>query len=167
MGSRTVGAESGGLCTFCGRHVTLHYLDGSTSVPPDGTLEAPWPPILAPAPPHPRTEPPPLAQQRSAAAAPPGPRGGSSRATAARSGSTAGADATASAAATAAAAAATAAAAEGATAAAQELRERLVEYDRNSAKRMTVIDDQSDFFEIDTNAWLTDEVGGSAAAGNV
>jgi hypothetical protein len=26
-----------------------------------------------------------------------------------------------------------------------------------SAKRTTVIDDQSDFFEVDTNSWLTDE----------
>ncbi len=37
-----------------------------------------------------------------------------------------------------------------------------MEYDRNAAKRTTVIDDQSDFFEIDTNAWLTDQVGGQA-----
>lgn len=37
-------------------------------------------------------------------------------------------------------------------------KDRLVEYDRNSAKRTVVIDDQSDYFEIDTNAWLTDEV---------
>lgn len=36
-----------------------------------------------------------------------------------------------------------------------ELKNRLVEYDRNAAKRTTVIDDQSDYFEIDTNAWLT------------
>lgn len=43
-------------------------------------------------------------------------------------------------------------------AAALELKNRLVEYDRNSAKRTTVIDDQSDFFEIDSNAWLNDEV---------
>lgn len=33
-----------------------------------------------------------------------------------------------------------------------------VDYDRNAAKRTNVIDDQSDFFEIDSNAWLTDEV---------
>ena len=44
-------------------------------------------------------------------------------------------------------------------AAALELKDRLVEYDRNSARRTTVIDDQSDFFEIDSNAWLNDEVG--------
>ena len=37
-------------------------------------------------------------------------------------------------------------------------QDRLVEYDRNAAKRTAVIDDQSDFFEIDSNAWLTDEV---------
>lgn len=33
-----------------------------------------------------------------------------------------------------------------------------MEYDRNAAKRTAVIDDQSDFFEIDSNAWLTPEV---------
>ena len=38
------------------------------------------------------------------------------------------------------------------------LQDRLVEYDRNAAKRTAVIDDQSDFFEIDSNAWLTPEV---------
>ncbi|PRW59891.1 activating signal cointegrator 1 isoform A [Chlorella sorokiniana] len=42
-------------------------------------------------------------------------------------------------------------------AAAVALKDRLVEYDRQSAKRTTVLDDQSDFFEIDANAWLTDE----------
>lgn len=35
------------------------------------------------------------------------------------------------------------------------LQDRLVEYDRESAKRTTVYDDQADFFEIDANAWLT------------
>ena len=30
--------------------------------------------------------------------------------------------------------------------------------DRNSARRTTVVDDQADFFEIDGNAWLSDEV---------
>ncbi len=30
-------------------------------------------------------------------------------------------------------------------------------YDRDAAKRTAVIDDQSDFFEIDSNAWLTPE----------
>lgn len=39
-----------------------------------------------------------------------------------------------------------------------------MEYDRNAAKRTTVIDDQSDFFEIDTNAWLSDQVGRGGAA---
>lgn len=38
-------------------------------------------------------------------------------------------------------------------------KDRLVEYDRHSQKRTTVIDDQSDFFEIETNAWLSEEVG--------
>ncbi|KAG2487350.1 hypothetical protein HYH03_014064 [Edaphochlamys debaryana] len=46
---------------------------------------------------------------------------------------------------------------EAAAAAARAFKDRLVEYDRNAAKRTTVIDDQSDFFEIDTNAWLTDQ----------
>ena len=32
-----------------------------------------------------------------------------------------------------------------------------VDYDRNAARRTTVIDDQADFFEIDSNAWLSDE----------
>lgn len=34
--------------------------------------------------------------------------------------------------------------------------------DRNSARRTTVVDDQADFFEIDGNAWLSDEVGPAA-----
>ncbi len=38
------------------------------------------------------------------------------------------------------------------------LQDRLVGYDRDAAKRTAVIDDQSDFFEIDSNAWLTPEV---------
>ena len=38
------------------------------------------------------------------------------------------------------------------------LRDRLVEYDRTAAKRTAVVDDQSDFFEIDSNEWLTREV---------
>mmetsp|Transcript_4874 Transcript_4874/g.12215 ORF Transcript_4874/g.12215 Transcript_4874/m.12215 type:complete len:465 (-) Transcript_4874:123-1517(-) len=37
-----------------------------------------------------------------------------------------------------------------------ELKDRLVEYDRNAAKRTSVIDDQSDYFAIDTNVWLDD-----------
>jgi hypothetical protein len=37
------------------------------------------------------------------------------------------------------------------------LKDRLVEYDKESAKRTTVYDDQSDYFEIDANAWLDDE----------
>lgn len=41
-------------------------------------------------------------------------------------------------------------------------QDRLVEYDRESAKRTTVYDDQADFFEIDANAWLT---GGGRGAG--
>lgn len=45
-----------------------------------------------------------------------------------------------------------------AVAAAMAFKDRLVEYDRNSAQRTTVIDDQADFFELNTNEWLTDEV---------
>eukprot|EP00879_Flechtneria_rotunda_P007369 GHRR01007730.1.p1 GENE.GHRR01007730.1~~GHRR01007730.1.p1 ORF type:complete len:508 (+),score=284.63 GHRR01007730.1:502-2025(+) len=46
-----------------------------------------------------------------------------------------------------------------AAAAAQAIafKDRLVEFDRSSQKRTTVIDDQSDFFEIDTNTWLSEE----------
>jgi hypothetical protein len=51
------------------------------------------------------------------------------------------------------------AAAAAATAKAVAFKDRLVEYDRHAQKRTTVIDDQSDFFEIETNAWLTEEVG--------
>lgn len=43
-------------------------------------------------------------------------------------------------------------------AAAQAFKDRLVEFDRSAAQRTTVIDDQSDYFEIDGNAWLTDKV---------
>jgi hypothetical protein len=45
-----------------------------------------------------------------------------------------------------------------ATAKAIAFKDRLVDYDRHSQKRTTVIDDQSDYFEIDTNAWLSEEV---------
>jgi hypothetical protein len=33
-------------------------------------------------------------------------------------------------------------------------KERLVGYDRSAAKQTAIIDDQSDFFEIDYNIWL-------------
>lgn len=42
-------------------------------------------------------------------------------------------------------------------------KNRLVEYDRNAAQRTQVVDDQSDYFEIDSNAWLSPEVRGIAA----
>lgn len=45
------------------------------------------------------------------------------------------------------------------TAAAVAFKDRLVDYDRNARQRTTVVDDQNDFFEIDTNAWLEPEVG--------
>jgi hypothetical protein len=51
-----------------------------------------------------------------------------------------------------------AAAADDATAKAIAFKDRLVDYDRHSQKRTTVIDDQSDYFEIDTNAWLSEGV---------
>lgn len=44
-----------------------------------------------------------------------------------------------------------------AEAAAQAFKDRLVEFDRSAAKRTTVIDDQSDYYEIDGNAWLSDK----------
>jgi hypothetical protein len=42
--------------------------------------------------------------------------------------------------------------------AAEAYAKRLVEYDRNSAARTTVIDDQSDYYEIEGNSWLSNEV---------
>ncbi|XP_047316828.1 activating signal cointegrator 1 isoform X2 [Impatiens glandulifera] len=44
-----------------------------------------------------------------------------------------------------------------AEAAAEAYAKRLVDYDRNSAARTTVIDDQSDYYEIDSNSWLSIE----------
>lgn len=41
---------------------------------------------------------------------------------------------------------------------AEAFKNRLVEYDRNARQRTTVVDDQNDYFEIDTNAWLDPEV---------
>ncbi|KAJ4801141.1 Activating signal cointegrator 1 [Rhynchospora pubera] len=40
-------------------------------------------------------------------------------------------------------------------AAAEEFAKRLVDYDRNSAARTKVIDDQSDYYEIEGNSWLS------------
>lgn len=45
-----------------------------------------------------------------------------------------------------------------AEAAAEAYTKRLVEYDRNSAARTTVIDDQSDYYEMEGNSWLSNEV---------
>ncbi|KAF3437707.1 hypothetical protein FNV43_RR20463 [Rhamnella rubrinervis] len=42
-------------------------------------------------------------------------------------------------------------------AAAEAYAKRLVDYDRNSAARTTVIDDQSDYYEIEGNSWLSME----------
>lgn len=44
-----------------------------------------------------------------------------------------------------------------AEAAAEAYAKRLVEYDRNAAARTTVIDDQSDYYEIEGNSWLSKE----------
>ncbi|XP_062168426.1 uncharacterized protein LOC133874584 [Alnus glutinosa] len=41
--------------------------------------------------------------------------------------------------------------------AAEAYAKRLVEYDRDSAARTTVIDDQSDYYEIEGNSWLSME----------
>ena len=38
-----------------------------------------------------------------------------------------------------------------------------MEYDRNSAARTSVIDDQSDYFAIDSNVWLDEGSGGALA----
>lgn len=46
----------------------------------------------------------------------------------------------------------------GAEATAEAYAKRLVDYDRNSAARTTVIDDQSDYYEIEGNSWLSMEV---------
>lgn len=43
-------------------------------------------------------------------------------------------------------------------AAAEAYAKRLVDYDRNAAARTTVIDDQSDYYEIEGNSWLSKEV---------
>eukprot|EP00047_Mylnosiga_fluctuans_P006756 m.248950 g.248950 ORF g.248950 m.248950 type:complete len:539 (-) comp15897_c0_seq1:183-1799(-) len=40
---------------------------------------------------------------------------------------------------------------------AEAQRDRLVEFDRTSARRTRVIDDESDYFASDTNRWLSDE----------
>lgn len=45
-----------------------------------------------------------------------------------------------------------------AEAAAEAYAKRLVDYDRNSAARTTVIDDQSDYYAIEENSWLSLEV---------
>jgi len=39
--------------------------------------------------------------------------------------------------------------------AAVDNKERLLEYDANSAKRTQIIDDESDYFNVDSNKWLT------------
>ncbi|KAB1199351.1 Activating signal cointegrator 1 [Morella rubra] len=44
-----------------------------------------------------------------------------------------------------------------AEAAAEAYAKRLLEYDRDSAARTTVIDDQSDYYEIEGNSWLSKE----------
>lgn len=45
-----------------------------------------------------------------------------------------------------------------AEAVAQATKNRLVEYGRTSSQRTSVIDDQSDYFQVDQNPWLSKEV---------
>lgn len=40
---------------------------------------------------------------------------------------------------------------------AEAFKNRLVEYDRNAAERTVVIDDQSDYYEVEGNAWISEE----------
>lgn len=40
---------------------------------------------------------------------------------------------------------------------ASEFKDRLLSYDKNSTKRTNVFDDQSDFFTVDSNVWLSEE----------
>ena len=40
---------------------------------------------------------------------------------------------------------------------ASEFKDRLLSYDQNSSKRTSVYDDQSDFFLLDSNVWLSEE----------
>ena len=37
-------------------------------------------------------------------------------------------------------------------------KDRMVGYDRDAAKRTRVLDDQSDYFDVDSNAWLSKDV---------
>lgn len=53
-----------------------------------------------------------------------------------------------------------------AEATAEAYAKRLVEYDRNSAARTTVIDDQSDYYEMEGNSWLSNEVCNLKKGGN-
>ena len=46
---------------------------------------------------------------------------------------------------------------DAAAAAARDAKDRLVAFDRTAAARTTVIDDQSDWFEIEANAWLDED----------
>lgn len=42
-------------------------------------------------------------------------------------------------------------------AAAEAFKNRLVDYDRNAAERTVVIDDQSDYYDVEGNAWISEE----------
>ena len=48
-------------------------------------------------------------------------------------------------------------AADAAAQKARDFKDRMLEYDRTAAKRTAVIDDQGDYYEIESNAWLTPE----------
>ena len=39
-----------------------------------------------------------------------------------------------------------------------QFKDRLVEYGRESARRTRVVDDQSDYYQIDSSVWLSTEV---------
>jgi hypothetical protein len=121
-------AESGGICSFCGKHVELRYADGSTNAADIAAAGAAagLPGVGA------------LAEGREM----PGPTGARPTGQQQQGGKGG-------------AAGPAALAYNESAAEAVALRDRLVQFDREAAKRTTVLDDQSDFFEIDANAWLT------------
>lgn len=126
----TLPAESGGVCTFCGNQVALRYHDGSAVQPAAAASSSSQ---CSHEGQHQQQHETTSGTSTVIGGSKAGPPTGPSQGQAERQVSEA-------------------------EAAALELKNRLVEYDRNSAKRTTVIDDQSDFFEIDSNAWLTAEV---------
>lgn len=119
-------AESGGICTFCGNQVALRYADGSVVEPAvPAAAAAATAAEGGTADQHPQS-----AQQQAAGAA--GSNGGGATASASSQQKQAAQPKQLS----------------ESEAAALELKNRLVEYDRNSAKRTTVIDDQVSYWWI-------------------